>query len=370
MQTKRILVPGILAALLLILATGGHALASTCSSGADERALRILQQPPFPPRDVSLFTPQIYSEAPPMEPAAPYTVSEERLRQRLRGILARRFRGDREEVAAGLAVFDSAEIAAIVPDPRLRMGLALLKGTAGEAAIDAIASGLYEEVRFEDLGEGGIAQVVLSPGSPNLVILFNERYQYEDPRLMAATLAHEGLHQDPPVSPKEELISNAFDALIYGQVVLEAPTVARSKSELSRRANAKLMARLNSRDPAGRLRLFVAQGNVYPGGNPLANFAAAFGPLGADTPGNETLAAMLREVTGKRIREPDFDDATLSLLDRRQELFCPAELIRLARILRLDVTPRSSWAHGTSDDAAPELSRAGGAWRELLGGAM
>jgi len=370
MQTRRTHVSwGVAAALLLILATGGQALASTCFPRVNAIALRLLQQPPFPPRDVGLFTPQIFADAPPMVPALPYKVSERRLRQELRKSLVRRFRGDREEVAAGLAVFDDAGITAIVPDPRLRAALALLKGTAGEAAIDAIASGLYEEARFEVLEAATIAQVrFLSPQSPNPTILFNERYQYEDPRLLATTLAHEALHQDRFVGPKEELINNAIEALIYDQVILEVPTIALSKTELSRRANAKLLARLNSRDSAGTLRLFEAQGNVYPGGTPLANFAAAFGPLGGDSPGNETLGSMLEAVTGHNVFDPDFDDATLELLDDGQELFCPTQLIRIARILRLDLRPESGWAH--ADDGAHEVARAGGAWRELVGGAM
>ena len=42
----------------------------------DRLALRVLRQPPFPPTDVGLFTPQVYPSAPPMQPAAPYSFTE------------------------------------------------------------------------------------------------------------------------------------------------------------------------------------------------------------------------------------------------------------------------------------------------------
>ena len=95
----------------------------------------ILQQPPFAPRDVNLFTPQTYPEASTPSPAPPRTVSERQLRSLVRSTLNERFHGNQRKVAQGLAVFDSSEIAEIVPDPRLRAGLALLLGTAGEAAM-------------------------------------------------------------------------------------------------------------------------------------------------------------------------------------------------------------------------------------------
>ena len=95
----------------------------------------ILQQPPFAPRDISLFIPQTYPDAPPPEPASAYPVNEEQLRNLVRRTLNQRFHGNQGKIAEGLAVFDSDEIAEIVPDPRLRAGLALLLGTAGESAI-------------------------------------------------------------------------------------------------------------------------------------------------------------------------------------------------------------------------------------------
>lgn len=146
-------------------------------------------------------------------------------------------------------------------------------------------------------------------------MIFNERYQYEGPRLLAAVWAHEALHQDVPDSPKEEMISNALNTLVSAQFILKNPSLATAGTELTRRINTKLMARINSRDAQGNLRLLFAQGNVYPGGTPLENFAAAFGgTLGENTPGNAHLRTFLRKVTGQRVSNANFDDATVNLL--------------------------------------------------------
>jgi hypothetical protein len=70
------------------------------------------------------------------------------------------------------------------------MGLALLKGTAGEAAIDTIRSRVYEAVRFGPIVgpglEGAYAFVEFFGNSVRSTIIFVERYQYEDARLFAA----------------------------------------------------------------------------------------------------------------------------------------------------------------------------------------
>jgi hypothetical protein len=314
-------------------------------SRADLRALRVLQQPPFAPTDVSLFTPQVYPSAPPTQPAGPYSFTEESLRARLSNLLAERFRGQSRRVRAGLAVYDSAAIKAVVPDPRLRTALALLSGTAGEAAIRTIQGGVFDEVRFgptlpDPFFARAIAFVTFLPGDLKPTITFVERYEYEDPLLLANYFAHEALHQDRSVnSSKEELVNDAIDVLVGAQLLLEAPGLAASGTELARRLNTKILVRLNSRDTNGLLRLFMTQGDVLPGSaiSP-ASFGSIYEPLGADTPGNAALRAMLRAVTGSSPRNPDFDDRTLALLDQCQRLLSPSEVLRLARILRLDTS--------------------------------
>jgi len=119
--------------------------------------------------------------------------------------------------------------------------------------------------------------------------------------------------------------------------------VATSGTELARRQNTSLMARINS-GPGQRLGLFIANGpSVLPGAaTPLPSFADAFYPPGTpepDTPGNATLRASLALLGGTPPPEANFDDATLSYIDLTPRL-TNAQVLELARILRLDV-PRA-----------------------------
>ncbi len=102
------------------------------------------------------------------------------------------------------------------------------------------------------------------------------------------------------------------------------------------------MARLNSRDAQGRLRLLTSTGNVYPGGTQeLSHFAAAFNlSVNPNTPGNDVLKQMLANVVGPGVTvpaNPNFDDATVSLLDLNQNALSDAEVVRLAELLKLNV---------------------------------
>ncbi|MET0981433.1 MAG: hypothetical protein ABWY02_04990 [Telluria sp.] len=255
---------------------------------------------------------------------------------------AQRFGNNQTRIQQGLAVFDDPKIVKYVADPRLRAAIAILKGTAGEAAIAAIRNGNFARVIFGPLETGGSANAIavsrLVPGDPRQTIIFNERYRYEDVRLLAEVMAHEVLHVGNLVSNKEELIANTVDALVYAQLLLEDPGIARSGTELARRLNTKLMALINSRDASGRIRILTSSTtNVYPGssGPPLPYFAAAFLPFGADTPGNATLAAELSAVTRMNITAANFDDRTVRLLDQNINLLTPSQWVRLAGILRL-----------------------------------
>ena len=61
--------------------------------------------------------------------------------------------------------------------------------------------------------------------------------------------------------------------------------------------------------------------------------------LGADTPGNLTLDEALSEIAGTEVSGSNFDQNTLNLLDGDiNSVFTPSEWLRLALILKLDVT--------------------------------
>lgn len=320
-------------------------LAATNVSTVNQTAIDTLKKPPFAPSDVNLFTPQTYPSATTPKPAAARTISETQIKSQLTKTFSTRFNGNSSQISSGMAVYNDATLKKMVPDPQLRAAVAVLKGTPGEAAIDTIKGGAYSKVSFATLPSGIIAAVQPdSTGKTKPQLLINNRYQYEDFRQLAPSMAHESLHQDTTDSGREERISHSIETMIYGKLLLEDPTLATSGTELARRQNTKFMARLNSRDANGNLRLFTSQGNVYPGGTPLANFGAAFTSKGGDTPGgtvsdsspgNQTLQKMLKAMTGVNVLNPKFDANTESVVDKNQIMFTPVQLVQLAKILKL-----------------------------------
>jgi hypothetical protein len=174
-------------------------------------------------------------------------------------------------------------------------------------------------------------------------------------------MAHEALHRDSSASNKEELVANSIDALVYGQFLLETPSLATSGTLLARDNNTNLMARINSRDASGKLRLFTSTTGpcpdacgIFPGGNFVPYFAAPFEPLGDSTPGNAVLKGEVRNVVGPNVTLPqtvNFDDNTLLLLDSRQKVFTNAELVQLAKILKLDTSPQAATAQQSTQGA-------------------
>jgi hypothetical protein len=122
---------------------------------------------------------------------------------------------------------------------------------------------------------------------------------------------------------------------------METPSLTTFGTELARIENTQLMARLNTRDASGELRLVSSHGNIFPGGNFVPYFAAPFEPPGDSTPGNVVLKAEVRNVVCSTVTLPkrvNFDDDTALLLDSKQAVFTPERLIELATILKLDTS--------------------------------
>jgi hypothetical protein len=132
--------------------------------------------------------------------------------------------------------------------------------------------------------------------------------------------------------------------------VLETPSLATSGTALARDANTELMARINSRDATGKLRLFTSTSGsgdnccgIFPRGTFVPYFVALFEPLGdSNNPGSSVLKEMVRNVVGSSVTLPEtvnFDDNTLQLLDSSQKVFTNAQLVKLAKTLKLDTSP-------------------------------
>lgn len=310
---------------------------------SDAAAQRLLAQPPFPPTDVSLFDTQTYPGGPPMEPAPARQITAQELTAQLKATLKPR---GRRAVDEGLAVFHSRPITAIVPDANLRAALASLAGSPAQASIQTIRQGVFHQVYFGITpNPAAFAQSVGTPEGSEIV--FNQKFRYEDFRLLGVIFSHETMHQDALDNNNEELINTTLHTAYYGQLLLEQPQLATARTELFRRVNTGLMALLNTRDERGRQRLTHSTGNVLPGAAiPLPSFGAAFlgttpdGGTGTDptsTPGNPNLDFYLGAITRTRQTGAAFNTATVELLDRHQAWATPSERIRLARLLKLRV---------------------------------
>jgi hypothetical protein len=333
----------------------------------DQQATLILQRPPFAATDNEMFTPQAYGGSP-LVPAEDAPTDEQSLKNQLKSLLERRFGLGNSRVNETLAIFDASEAKAIVPDPRLRAALVALNGTAEEPAIAGALDGTYSAVRFADIPGTGKARAVFPKGDGQGEIQFNNKYQYEDFRLLASTMAHETFSGDPDNSEKEELVAESIDTLVYAKFLLESPELAHSGTELARRSNTELMARINTRDQNANLRLFVANGDdVLPGNivGPLPYFGAISEPSGSDTPGSELLRQMVQEVVGSGVTVPPdagFDDNTLALLDQNQRLFTPYQVLRLTQILKLDLNSSTAQTKTIQPEDKPTPN-----WKEILG---
>jgi hypothetical protein len=128
--------------------------------------------------------------------------------------------------------------------------------------------------------------------------------------------------------------------------LLKAPELATSGTELARERNTELMARLNTRDQKGKLRLLTGNGNIFPNGDVIfMSYSELFPPTGDPTPGNLVLKQELQKAVGKGVTvpaRPNFDDNTIDLLDKNQGVFTDAQLVQLAKILKLDTSPPSA----------------------------
>jgi hypothetical protein len=84
-------------------------------------------------------------------------------------------------------------------------------------------------------------------------------------------------------------------------------------------------------------------------------------PTGTDTHGgtaagvrgsSSILKQMVRNVVGTGVTLPqtvNFDDNTLQLLDSRQKVFTNAQLVKLAKTLKLDTSPPTTTAQNTQE---------------------
>lgn len=348
--------------------TDGQA-ASPCDLSlpiSDEQASRILaEERPFAPANRDLyftFEHPDWADSTPPEVIDGPGLSEAETRTALRAFLELRFPCDLGRVQEGLAVYGDPVAREKFPDPTLRAALAALTGTLGEPTIEfllyrtpvtLVNFGIYVEAGWPSRIAGNYA----SPDGTREIV-FDRLYRFAPFGAFSALLVHEALHAgaDPAADGlPEESVASSVEALVYMQMLLTDPSLARLPDELTRIYNNHLaVVRLNS-GPLGtdRLTLFVLGSaiNIDPlAVEPLTEFHEFYARYGApndpgfrerETEGNWLLQAILERLAEPGETPPtdaDFDVNTLAFVDQNQSILSPAELVVVACILELDVS--------------------------------
>ncbi|MFC7156306.1 hypothetical protein ACFQPA_12715 [Halomarina halobia] len=317
---------------------------------------------PFEPIDRDLFIEEIYSRTPEREPEGRRFWPEYRVETFLAALFADRFES-RERVEEAVQQLHDPALVETVPGLHLRAAIVAMQGTAAEPALEAYRDGTISHVDVSLLPTSSptkpVAHVGFPSGAPEVYV--SDAYRFEDMRLLLPVLALAALYQDRPVSDRERLIAHALVSLVYGELLVESPQLAWSGTELARRWNTELLARLNTRDERGRLRLLEAGETVYPHSEvPVDNFAAPFDWRDArSTGGNDVLRGMLREVVGWSFPGLAFDTRAVRLLDYRQRLLDSWEVRFLMHVLGL--TPLENPIDGPEGET-PAVPALGWPW--------
>jgi|GEM_PF-1758188 hypothetical protein len=298
---------------------------------------------PFKPTDVNLFTLGAYAGGAPLAAAQGPEPDEPSVRSALRGFLEKRFLDDATgeiRLTSAMEVFDNSALSR-VPNPVLRAGLISLSGTFCEGAIQAILSGPIQFVDFGTVSSGDYAEVQASVFGDRGAVVDNN-YKSEHFSLFGPVFARLALQEDQFTGREEEIAGSAILSLVAMRQALTDSSASRSGTELARRINTQMLARLNS-GSAGFPNIGIQQisaGEVFPGGSTFASLAAVFNPVDSGlTPGNALLSEYMLRIVPDDVTfsdDPGFDDETLFLLDRYQDVIGPDDLVRIARILNLD----------------------------------
>jgi hypothetical protein len=338
----------------------------TPDPAAEARANLILAgQRPFAPTNRDFFYTNdnpAWADVAPLGLAVGPAPSERETRDALQAFLARRFSCAPERVQEGMSLYRDPLMLEKVPDPTLRAAMVALLGTVAEPAIEfalqrtsltRIEFGIYvnTSIGVPDRVGGTYA----APDGTHFIEI-DRHYRYLPFAALSPLVAHEILHTgDDKAGMAEETVASAVEALVYMEMLLTDPTLARLPDALTRTSNNHAaLVRLNS-GPAGtnRLTLFVPGSTVSIDPlavDPLTEFNAYYASYSApdepgwrelETPGNWLLWRIL-----ERLAEPGstvpadgagFDAATLAFIDANQAVLSPAELVAVACILELDL---------------------------------
>jgi len=261
----------------------------------------VLARPPRPPLDPGRFSsnelagqPGIYPDGPPMEPAPGPPPTDDEVGRELARI-----------APDALDLLADRVLSERVPDVAIRAALAVLRGTAGETALDAFHRG---QLPVESLRYGRTTAAGRVVGIPYQAITAGERcvstrYRSEHFALVAPSLVHDLLWSGPGAGHAEETTLHALLALVHVQLLARHPELGEQRTELARRQHSLALTFLSSRHPGDARVTVVARDGpgTIPGGAPALQspdfWSVPFGPREEDgaavpTPVVRTLVAI------------------------------------------------------------------------------
>ncbi len=302
------------------------------------------------PRNYELFGKITFPFTKPMRPAPLRPYTEASIKAELLPFLNKITKGDKLKNAQALAVFNDPILKRKAPDAKIRAGLASIKALGFDAVIDAYKSNVFSEIIFNTIPyKGAIGYSVRLQGENQQRVWLAPEYKGEDWRLFIETLLHEALHQRAKINSgnAEELIAAATTVPVNVKLGLLDPKLFTQGTELARRTNAGTLYTMLTRGANGELRILKsAKPNVLPLGSLAAGYDIAKPADAQASPGNPVLASFLKILTGKTVKNPNFDWNTIQLLDQNQKYLSYEELVQAAKLLQLNVmiprtTPRA-----------------------------
>ena len=319
---------------------------------------KVLLARPLAPSNINMFSPAAYPDATPMVPAAGPPPTTMQVQQMLKTYLQEEFPSNQKARKKAMALFNSPEAIAKIPNPSLRAAMVGLIGTGGEPSINYIMNEKTPEglpkvnlvgfgVPEEWVNDPAAARPILDPNTQQVFYVFNPKYESENPFQLSSILGHETLHTNLELqsSTTEEVIALALHISIYLEQLAKHPEMALADTELTRRNNTNALARLNSGEGT-KLGLYTSNhpdeqilpGSVVPATTWFEQFQHL--PGFEDTPGSPLLRKFLKEIAkpGTAVPpNPNFDMATLDFIDQNSHNLDRKELVKAARALRLDL---------------------------------
>ena len=257
--------PAFLLIVLLGFAQSRGTKASDSISGPPQVSERLLKNKPYLPQNFDLFPSKAYGGA----PASPQPLSIEAaaVGAELSKILNQMVRHRKLEEHAAGALLDRFDDPATRTHftsysnnfhARLLAATLLLSGTSAREALPTLLdeknpTGQSAQIIFTNFAPRGIAKTAIVSAQKGPLWLITLNGSPDNPRMMgeplqvlAATLAHEAMHQDNEQSQNEEIAAKWVERIVWAEFLLLDPELAHVRTPVTRVMNLEQMMWLNS----------------------------------------------------------------------------------------------------------------------------